>query len=376
MKAKSSISHRTRGVLTISSLGLSVILATAAIHVTAAEGSSQGAEGSPEADEPIQLTLGRGELTWTEPTGETSYDVVQGDLQTLRTTGGAYITATQTCVADDHPISSLLVSDVPDTPGQGFWYLVRGEVSTRGYETFEAGQYDGRDGEINVSDGACPEYRCAADIPPFYDQVNTIAGGACLEARPLEGPICPEAEYLRAERDMGLIKDVYWFTRSVENAVVPGSGSGQVFNPELDTLLCSGFDGVPESEFIFDELNACYHATSRCLFSCSMVWPEFDWMVRVTDLIEIYNEVAAEHGGYCNFSTWTGLPTGPTPGFHTTGLGDGNWRWLVRANEQCDFYGCRCDGWVQVVISETGEMTEEGLVNQSTGSCAGSRWVF
>ena len=62
----------------ISTLGLSVLLVTAAIHVTPAEGSSQGTEGSPEADEPIQLTLGRGELIWTEPTGETSYDVVQG----------------------------------------------------------------------------------------------------------------------------------------------------------------------------------------------------------------------------------------------------------------------------------------------------------
>ena len=170
-----SVSHRTRSMLRISSIGLSVILATAAIHVTAAEGSSRGAEGSIEPDEPIQLTLGRGELTWTEPTDETWYDVVQGDLQTLRATGGAYIAATQTCIADDHLIPSLLVPEVPETAGQGFWYLVRGEVSTRGYETFEAGQYDGRDGEINVSDGACPDYRCAADIPPSYDQVNTIA---------------------------------------------------------------------------------------------------------------------------------------------------------------------------------------------------------
>ena len=206
--------------------------------------------------------------------------------------------------------------------------------------------------------------------------MNTIAGGACLEARPLDGPICPEAQYQRAARDIGLIKETYWFTRSVESAVVPNSGSGQVFNPQLHRLLCQVPEVTPESQFIFDELNACYKATTRCLVNCQLLWPEFDWMVRVTDLIEIYGAVAAEHGGWCEFDTWTGLPAGPTPGFHATGLADGSWRWLVRASEQWSGGRYSCDGWVQVVISETGEMTEEVLVNQSNGNCAGSRWVF
>jgi hypothetical protein len=363
-------------MLMISALGLAVILATAASHVMPAEESSHGAEVSTEADEPIQLTMDRDELTWTEPTGETSYDVVQGDLQTLRATEGAYIAATQSCIADDHVLPSLLVTEDPDTAGEGFWYLVRGEVSTRGYESFGVGQFDGRDGEINVSDGACPDYRCAADIPPFYEQTNRIAAGACIEARPLDGPACAEEQYLRADRDITLIKDTYWFTRSVENAVVPNSGHGQVFNPEMDVLLCYGFEQVPESQLIFDDLNACYRATSKCLFNCGQVWPEFDWMVRVTDLIEIYEAVAAPHGGECGLNYWYGLPPGPTPGFHATDLGGGNWRWLVRATEQCDMEGCRCDGWVQVVISETEEITEEELVNQSTGNCAGARWDF
>ena len=376
MKAKGPVLHGTRGLLTFAALGLSVILGTASIDAVGAEGSSDGAGVSTDADEPIQLTLDRDELTWTEPTGETSWDVVRGDLQTLRVTGGDFIAATQTCIADDHLLPNLPVTEVPDTPGQGFWYLVRGEVSTRGYETFGSGQYDGRDGEINVSDGACPDYRCAAYIPPFYDQVNPIAGGACIEARPVDGIACAEQEYLRADRDISLIKDVYPFTRSVENPVVPSGGRGQVFDPVLDILVCFGFDQVPESEFIFDELNACYRATSRCLFGCNMVWPEFDWAVQVTDLLEIYNTVATRHGGQCTLDTWNGLPLGPTPGFHATDLGDGNWRWLVRAREQCAFEGCECDGWVKVLISETGEMTEEELVNQSTGSCAGSRWVF
>ena len=359
--------HRT--VLTVCFLALPLVLVTTPSAVTA-------------ADEPIELTLSRDELIWTVPIGETFFDVVRGDLQTLIASDGSYVQATEMCMADDTSATSLFFPVEPSVPGQGFWFLVRGEVSTLGYETprwYETpagGQVDGRDGEINVSDGACPEYRCAADIPPSYDQVNTIAGGACVEWRPFDGPpACPEAEYLRADRDISLIKDAYPFTRSVEAAVVPGTGSGQVFDPGLDVLMCSGFEAVPASQSIFDELNACYRATPRCLINCNLVWPEFDWMVRVTDLLEIYSVVAERHGGTCALDRWLYLPLGPTPGFHAT-QGALYWRWLVRADEQCDGTGCQCDGWVQVLISETGEITEEVLVNNSTSSCAGSRWNF
>jgi len=359
--------HRT--VLAVSFLALPLVLATTPSVVTA-------------ADEPIELTLSRDELTWTVPVGETSFDIVSGDLRTLIASDGSYVQATELCLADDTSATSLFYPNEPSVPGQGLWFLVRGEVSELGYETprsYETpagGQVDGRDGEINVSDGACPEYRCAADIPPFYDQFNTIAGGACIESQPLDGPpACSEADHQRADRDIGLIKDAYLFTRSVEAAVVANSGSGQVFDPELHTLLCGGFEAAPASQSIFDELNACYRATPRCLFGCGMVWPEFVWMARVTDLLEIYAEVAARHGGYCELGTWFGLPPGPTPGFHAT-QGALSWRWLVRADEQCSGEGCQCDGWVQVLISETGEITEQQLVNNSTASCAGSRWNF
>ena len=357
--------HRT--VLAVCFLALPLVLATTPSAVMA-------------ADEPIELTVSRDELTWTVPIGEASFDVVRGDLQTLTETDGAYIQATEMCLADDTAVTSLFYPVEPALPGQGFWFLVRGEVSTLGYETtreYDGGsQFDGRDGEVNVSDGACPVYRCAADIPPSYDQVNSIAGGAGIESRPLDGPpACPEADNLRADRDIALINDAYPFTRSVEAAVVPGTGSGQVFDPFLDRLLCSGFEAVPASQSIFDELNACYRATSRCLFGCEFVWPEFDWMVRVTDLLEIYDEVAKRHGGFCELDRWFALPPGPTPGFHAR-QGDLFWVWLVRADEQCSGAGCQCDGWVQVRISESGEITEDVLVNNSTSSCAGSRWNF
>jgi hypothetical protein len=328
-------------------------------------------------DEPILLTLDRDRLTWTEPVGEASYDIVRGDLTSLLGGGGAYIPSTQECLADDLVAGELFYPDEPAVAGQGYWFLVRGERSTRGYETFEGGQVDGRDGEINVSNGACPTYRCAADIPPSYDQTNKIAGGACVEAKGITGPpACPEADYLRSDRDVGLIKDTYLFTRSVEAPVVPSSGDGQVFNPQLDKFICSGFETVPASQFLFDDLNACYRGASRCLSNCLIVFVDFDWMVDTPDLLEIYAEVAEAHGGVCNFDTWSGLPPGPTPGFHATDLGEGNWRWLVRAREQCTINGCACDGWVQVVLSDTGVMTEEALVNNSTPRCAGSRWSY
>ena len=57
--------------------------------------------GGVRAQEHVELFMSRTELVWTAPAGETLYDVVRGDLATLRQTGGQYIVSTTECAVDD-----------------------------------------------------------------------------------------------------------------------------------------------------------------------------------------------------------------------------------------------------------------------------------
>ena len=62
-------------------------------------------------------------LTWTPSLGAVGYDVVSGDLATLRATAGDFAAATDTCEANDVAVASLDVAD--PAPGLGRWFLVR-----------------------------------------------------------------------------------------------------------------------------------------------------------------------------------------------------------------------------------------------------------
>jgi len=102
------------------------------------------------------LFVERARLTWTVLSVATGYDVIRGDLATLRSSGGDFITATVECLAENHPLPSLNYTLEPGE-GQGYWYLVRGVDAVGGltYESLYSSQIDTRDDEIAMAAGAC-----------------------------------------------------------------------------------------------------------------------------------------------------------------------------------------------------------------------------
>jgi hypothetical protein len=95
-------------------------------------------------------------IQWPPLAAAQSYDVVYGDLRTLRTNTGHFTAATQGCLADDTVTTSVVVGLVP-SPGEGVWILVRGK-NCGGVGTYdgEAGQVGPRDAAITASPQACP----------------------------------------------------------------------------------------------------------------------------------------------------------------------------------------------------------------------------
>ncbi len=94
-------------------------------------------------------------LSWDE-TAE-SYDVVRGDLATLRSSSGDFTPATQTCEGNDVASETLAVGADPD-PGDAYWYVVRPKAcGTQGsYDSAWPSQIGGRDFEISLSGQDCP----------------------------------------------------------------------------------------------------------------------------------------------------------------------------------------------------------------------------
>ncbi len=95
-------------------------------------------------------------LSWPELVGADGYDVDAGDLGTLAATGSLF-ESVERCLADDLPDTE--VSDAePVAPGEGWWYLVRGE-NCAGPGTFNSaapGQVGERDSELRMAPGGCP----------------------------------------------------------------------------------------------------------------------------------------------------------------------------------------------------------------------------
>jgi hypothetical protein len=96
-------------------------------------------------------------LSWSPVAEATEYDVVRGDLMTLRLDGGNFTTAVQSCEADNHGSTSLTVSGTP-SPGNGYWYLVRGRNcgGNGTYDSAGSSQAGLRDAEIAASGNDCP----------------------------------------------------------------------------------------------------------------------------------------------------------------------------------------------------------------------------
>jgi len=92
------------------------------------------------------------ELSWNAVGA--SWDVLMGNLNTLRSSGGDFTVATVACLADDLPEPKLIAVD----PGgsESVFFLVRaGCAGGTTYESAGTGQVGLRDGEINGSAVSC-----------------------------------------------------------------------------------------------------------------------------------------------------------------------------------------------------------------------------
>jgi cysteine-rich repeat protein len=93
---------------------------------------------------------------WGAAEGATDYDLVSGDLIRLGTTAGDYSDplVTEVCLADDRDETYWVPAETP-LPGEGVWYLVRGQPGGT-YDTGGAGQAASRDAGIAASGNGCP----------------------------------------------------------------------------------------------------------------------------------------------------------------------------------------------------------------------------
>jgi len=98
------------------------------------------------------------QLSWSAVSGVTGYDVVKGDLGTLRSTSGNFTTSTTSCLGNDLTGTTASDPSVPG-PGGGAWHLVRAVNSCGGNGSYDEGvpsQPASRDAGIDAASGACP----------------------------------------------------------------------------------------------------------------------------------------------------------------------------------------------------------------------------
>jgi hypothetical protein len=130
------------------------------LTVTDIRGDTDSCTGSVTVtvgDAPVALSVAAGELSWDPAACSPGYDVVRGDLASLRASSGDFSAATSECLGDDHATTSLTYSGSPG-PGEAFWYLVR-RVVTGGNGTYDSGapsQVASRDLGIASSGQDCP----------------------------------------------------------------------------------------------------------------------------------------------------------------------------------------------------------------------------
>ena len=131
---------------------------TRAFRLSLPEDDAPGCTAPVPAHRPtlrlVEEDLGSTMLEWTGHTDAISYDVVRGDLGTLRRTLGDFTTVEE-CLADNMPGLSLRHWGTPAV-GSGSWYLVQ-PVGCAGPGSFdEANQTGSRDPEVAAAPAACP----------------------------------------------------------------------------------------------------------------------------------------------------------------------------------------------------------------------------
>lgn len=105
----------------------------------------------------MRLGVAPSAVQWDPMPEATAFDVVLGDVQNLRQTGGNFSVATTACVANDRSGTWAPYSGTP-LPGRAFWFLGRDIEGTvaGSYDPGDAAQVGSSDAGIAASPARCP----------------------------------------------------------------------------------------------------------------------------------------------------------------------------------------------------------------------------
>jgi hypothetical protein len=103
-----------------------------------------------------RITIGPQEVSWSPLDGAGGYDVIQGDLDLLRSSRGDFALAFVQCLAAGTQSTSVTLSDAP-APGTGWWLLARALRSgtPTSWDTLSSSQRGTRDDGLRAA-AACP----------------------------------------------------------------------------------------------------------------------------------------------------------------------------------------------------------------------------
>jgi hypothetical protein len=98
----------------------------------------------------------KNELHWSPVVGADRYDVVRGDLLSLRGSSGDFTSSLSACI-DDAPGSTTSDAATPGIGG-GLYYLVRAQAACKNgsFSQWTGAEQPGRDIEISLSPLTCP----------------------------------------------------------------------------------------------------------------------------------------------------------------------------------------------------------------------------
>ncbi len=97
-------------------------------------------------------------LRWDTEVDSYWYDVVRGDLNLLRSSGGDFTVSLSMCLKNNNPVNKYNDASFDPPVGEGYYYLVRGQTDCRHgtYNTPDPKQIGDRDAEIEASSNKCP----------------------------------------------------------------------------------------------------------------------------------------------------------------------------------------------------------------------------
>jgi len=114
-------------------------------------------------------------MTWGPQSSGTAFDVMRGDLGSLRASEGDFAAAGMTCVTDDDPLAGATDSENP-AGSQGFFYLVRAVNCADQHGSYESngpGQAGSRDDEMLGLPAACTcDLTNDADFDAVCDEID------------------------------------------------------------------------------------------------------------------------------------------------------------------------------------------------------------